>query len=329
MLPVQCDFSASGLENFLASRGINRVSDLELLPFFDNHVLYGYMDGATLRLKTRDFRGESVLYDEWGCGWDATQDLMYCSGPLDDWDSLESYVFPDPYAQGYLDYTEKLIREGYARDRIVTSYHFCTLFERAYILRGFENVMEDMLIEEDLVSELLDRITGFHIALAKRYIEAGVNCGRTVDDYGNQNSLMISPQLWRKFFKQRLKSIHDVYHNAGLPVIHHSCGNITMLLDDFVEIGINVLNPVQPAAMDMELLRDGYGDKLTFFGGICNQTVLPGGTPEEVDEHVREQTRVLGAHGRYVIAPSNGIGRDVPIENVEAFFTAAENYRRV
>ncbi|MCL2200784.1 MAG: hypothetical protein FWB75_02370 [Oscillospiraceae bacterium] len=328
-LPVQCDFSASGLQGFLASRGVDRVSDLELLPFFDNHVLYAYMDGVTLRLKTCDYRGEHIIYDEWGNGWDTTQDLMYCTEPLDSWEKLESYTFPDPDAAGYLDYTKRLISEGYARDLIVTSYHFCTLFERAYMLRGFENIMMDMLLESDKANMLLDKITDFHVKLAKRYIKLGVNCGRTVDDYGNQTNLMMSPEIWREFFKPRLKKIHDVYHDAGLPVIHHSCGNITLLMEDFIELGINVLNPVQPAALDVKILSDKYGDKITFFGGICNQTVLPTGTPEEVRAHVKKQTEILGAHGRFVIAPSNGVGKDVPLENVEAFFAAAEQYRQL
>ena len=326
-LPVQCDFTAGGLHKFLLSKGIDRVSDLGVLPFFDNHVLYGYMDGVTLRLKTRDYRGEKIMYDEWGNGWDTSQDLMYCSGPLGDWADFENYKLPDPNAPGYLDYTESLIREGYSDKYIVTSYHFCSLFERAYMLRGFENVMMDMVMEEDLLTSLLDKITDFQVALAKRYIKAGVNCGRTVDDYGSQSSMLMSPQLWRKFIKPRLSKIHDVYHNAKLPVIHHCCGNIAMILDDFVEIGLNVLNPVQPAALDVKMLRDNYGDKLTFFGGICNQTVLPVGTPEEVDAHVKEQTSILGAHGRYVISPSNGVGKDVPIKNVEAYFAAAQKYR--
>ena len=269
------------------------------------------------------------MYDEWGNGWDTSQDLMYCSGPLDDWAKFEDYELPNPNAPGYLDYTESLVREGFSESHIVTSYHFCSLFERAYMLRGFENIMEDMLLEEELLSALLDKITDFQIALAKRYVEVGVNCGRTVDDYGSQASLLISPHLWRKFIKPRLSKILDVYHNAGLPVIHHSCGNVTAILDDFVEIGINVLNPVQPAVMDMEVLSSSYGDKLTFFGGICNQTVMPDGNAESVDAHVKQQVKALGAHGRYVISPSNGVGADVPLENIEAYFTAAEKYRRI
>jgi uroporphyrinogen decarboxylase len=329
MLPIQCDFTARGLQRFLSGRGVNRVSDLELLPFFENHVLYAYMDGAVLAMKTMDYRGQKVIYDEWHCGWDTSQDLMFCESPITDWENLDNYRFPDPQALAYLDYAESLIRSGYAESHIVTAYHFSTLFERAYMLRGFENFLVDLLTEEDLVSDLLDKITAFHVALAKRYVQLGVNCGRTVDDYGMQTSMLMAPEVWRKFFKPRLARIVAVYRDAGLPMIHHSCGNIQEIVGDLIEIGVNVLNPIQPKALDLEKLANDYGDKITFFGGICNQEVLPLGKPEEVEQTVRQITALLGRHGRFVIAPSNGIGPDVPPENIEAFFRAARENRNL
>jgi uroporphyrinogen decarboxylase len=329
MLPVQCDFSAGGLERFLLARGISNVSDLELLPFFDNHVLYAYMNGATLRMKTRAFNGEKIIYDEWHCGWDTSQDLLYCTHPIAEWEDFEKYEFPDPNAPGYLDYAESLIKAGYAEERIVTSYHFCTLFERAYILRGMQNFLVDMLEEEELTCALLDKITAFHVELAKRYIKVGVNCCRTVDDYGSQTGMMMSPSTWRKLIKPRLARIHAVYRDAGIPIIHHSCGNIMPIIGDLIEIGVDVLNPVQPKALDIEKLSGEYGGKLAFFGGICNQEVLPFKGPEEIDAHVKYMVETLGRNGRYIIAPSNGVGKDVPLENVAAFYAAAQKYRHI
>lgn len=328
MLPIQCDFSGRGLKQFLLGKGIKNVSDLELLPYFDNHVLYAYMNGATLRLKTKDSRGEATIRDEWGIDWDTDQDLYYVSHPLEDWDAFEQYQVPDPMAPGYLDYAEQIANQ-YGDSHIVTSYHFCCLFERAYMLRGFENLMTDFYLEEELLEALLDKITDFQVALAKRYVSIGVNCGRTVDDYGMQNSMIMAPDIWRRFIKPRLAKIIAVYRNAGLPVIHHSCGAIGPIIGDLIEIGVNVLNPIQPKALDLPALVQDYGDKLTFFGGICNQDVLPFRTPEEVEENVRTITALLGSKGRYIIAPSNGIGTDVPIENIEAYFQAAERYRHI
>jgi uroporphyrinogen decarboxylase len=187
----------------------------------------------------------------------------------------------------------------------------------------------DLMDEEDKVVYLLDKITDFHVRLAKRYVKLGVNCGRTVDDYGMQTSMLISPELWRRIFKPRLAKIFAVYRNSGLPMIHHSCGNITEIIPDLAEIGMNVLNPVQPKAFDMKALASQYGEKITFFGGICNQEILPLKTPSEIDSNVRDITALLGKNGRYIIAPSNGIGPDVPLENVKAFMDAAGKYRNM
>jgi uroporphyrinogen decarboxylase len=179
------------------------------------------------------------------------------------------------------------------------------------------------------VTILLDKITDFHEALAKRYIKLGVNCGRTVDDYGMQTSMLVAPDLWRRLIKPRLARIFAVYRNAGLPMIHHSCGNILEIVADLIEIGMNVLNPIQPKAMDLNVLATHYGDKVTFFGGICNQEVLPLHSPEQIDENVRETAALLGKKGRYIIAPSNGIGTDVSLKNIEAFYSAAQKYRYI
>ena len=184
-------------------------------------------------------------------------------------------------------------------------------------------------MEEELICELLDKITSFQVEFAKRCISIGVNCGRTVDDYGTQNSMIMSPTFWRKFIKPRLAKIIAVYRDAGLPVIHHSCGAIMPIIEDLIEIGVNVLNPIQPKALNIKELTANYGDRLTFFGGICNQSVLPFGTPDEVEANVAEVTSILGSNGRFIIAPSNGVGKDVPLENVEAFFRAAKRCRRI
>jgi uroporphyrinogen decarboxylase len=327
-LPVQCDFTAGGLQKYLRLKGIDRVSDLLLLPFIDNPVLYAYMNGATLRMKTKDFGNERIITDEWGCGWDTSQELMYCTHPLEDWGALETYRFPDPDAPGYLSYAGGLVRD-YADRYIVTGYHFCCLFERAYILRGFENALMDLVDEDERMLRLLDLITDFQVKLAKRYVKIGVNCGRIVDDYGSQSSLLLSPALWRRMIKPRIKRIYEVYKNAGLPVIQHSCGNVTEIVEDLIEIGADVLNPVQPAAMDVGALADRFGGRIAFFGGLCNQKIIPYGTPEEIDAEVKRLVSMLGRHGRYIIAPSNGVGADAPIENVEAFCRAAQKYGHI
>lgn len=326
--PMQCDFSGSGLKQYLKYKGINQVLDTEVLRYFDNHVLYAYMDGTLLDMKTKRDTGNRFEFDEFQCEWDLSVDLMYSGHPLEDMETYKNYIFPDPMAEGYLDYAEKLV-DNYADKYIVTAYHFACLFERAYILRGFENALVDFLLNPEFMEELLDKITDFHTQLAKRYVSIGVNCGRIVDDYGSQIGLMMSPDTWRQFIKPRIKRIASVYKNAGLPVILHSCGDISSIVEDLIEVGIDVLNPIQPNVMDLEALVENYGDKMAFFGGICNQEVLPLKSPEEIDAEVKRITGILGRKGRYIISPSNGIGPDVPMENVNAYMKAAVKYSKL
>lgn len=325
--PMQCDFTASGLKSYLTQKDISNVSDLEVLPFFENHVLYAYMNGTLLDMKTKKMGKQRYAKDEWICEWDLSQDLMYSGHPLENLEDYKNYVFPDPYAKGYLNYAEKLA-ENYADKYIVTSYHFSCLFERAYILRGFENALVDFLLNKEFMAELLDKIAKFHVSLAKRYVEIGVNCGRIVDDYGSQIGLMMSPDTWREFIKPRLANIAEVYKNANLPVILHSCGDISAIIEDLIEIEIDVLNPVQPNVMDLGDLVDRFGNRIAFFGGICNQEILPFGTPEQIDEEVKQITKLLGKYGKYIISPSNGIGTDVSFENIEAYMKAALKYSK-
>lgn len=325
--PMQCDFTASGLKAYLSRKEISNVSDLEILNFFENHVLYAYMNGTLLDMKTKNIGNERYAKDEWMCEWDMTKDLMYSGHPLSDIKQYKNYQFPDANAKGYLDYAQKLVK-NYSDRYIVTGYHFACLFERAYILRGFENTLIDFMLNKGFLEELLDKISHFQVELAKRYIQIGVNCGRIVDDYGSQMGLMISPDTWREFIKPRLIKIVSVYKNAGLPVILHSCGDISSIIEDIVEIGIDVLHPIQPNVMDLDDIVDRFGKKLTFFGGVCNQEILPLGTPEEIDEEVKRLIKLLGRYGKYIVCPSNGIGPDVPFENVEAYMNAVKKYTK-
>ena len=128
--------------------------------------------------------------------------------------------------------------------------------------------------------------------------------GYTGDDFGGQGGLMFSPRLWREVFKPRYKKLWSVFKEANLPVFHHSCGDIREILPDMIEIGLDVLNPVQPQAMPIEELADKYGKNLTFWGGISVQKTLPFGTREEVKEEVYKSIQVLGRYNRYIVRKS-------------------------
>jgi uroporphyrinogen decarboxylase len=189
--------------------------------------------------------------------------------------------------------------------------------------------MTDIYDDPDFVRALLDGITDFQVESARRFVEAGVDGARIGDDYGQQKGLQMRPAIWRDLFKPRLARIYDVYRQAGRPVFQHSCGDIQSILPDLVELGLSVIHPLQPLAMPLETLAEQYGDRLTFFGGIDTQQLLPFGTPEEVRQGVRHCVDLLGARGSYIVAPSQEVMSDVPVENIGALIEAIKEYREI
>jgi uroporphyrinogen decarboxylase len=222
----------------------------------------------------------------------------------------------------------KAIVPAYSHSHIVCSYQVTALFERAYAVRDYENFLCDMMVEEDFANELLDKIADYGVNVAKQYVACGVTCGRVGDDYGTQNGMLFSPEIWREMLKPRLKRIIDVYKENGLPVILHSCGDIRPIIPDLIEIGVDVLNPVQPEAMPIEELAENYGKELTFYGGISTQRVLPNGTEEEIYDEVRRVISVLGKHNGYVVSTGIAITSDVPMENVKALIRSIAELNR-
>ncbi|MBC7217256.1 MAG: uroporphyrinogen-III decarboxylase-like protein, partial [Candidatus Caldatribacterium sp.] len=132
---------------------------------------------------------------------------------------------------------------------------------------------------------------------------------------------------WRRLFKPRLEKIWRVYRESGVVVMHHSCGDVRLVIEDMLDIGLQVLHPVQPHAMSLEELAQKFGERLVFHGGIDTQRLLPFGTPQEVKEAVQRCIETLGKHRKYIIAPSQEIMNEVPTENILALVEAIREYR--
>ena len=143
-------------------------------------------------------------------------------------------------------------------------------------------------------------------------------------DWGSQNDLLMSPESWREMIAPGEKKEYELIHSAGVDVWVHSCGDIRKIFPDIVELGVDALNPIQPECMDIYELKEKYGDKITFWGGISTQRTLPYGTPEEVTEETKKITAALSKNGGYIIAPSQEIQADVPFENLCALIDTAK-----
>ena len=246
-------------------------------------------------------------------------------------EELEAYPFPDMTAEErYADIDGKVAewhRRGYAVSAGIP-HPSGTLFECAWLLRGMENLLSDFLIDPDLAAALLDHLTGSGIECATRLALAGIDILHTGDDVGMQRGMMMSPELWRQWLKPRLREIISAAKkvNADLLAFYHSDGNIEPIIPELIEIGIDILNPVQPECMDPAQLKREYGDRLAFWGTIGTQTTMPFGTPEEVKATIKERIETVGQGGGLLLAPTHVIEPDVPWENVIAFFEAIEEY---
>lgn len=320
-LPTQLDFSPLMLDKVCRHYGAPLTGEETLLPWMDNHLVYCFLNDAFGIQRKRVKAAGKIVYDNWGCGFDVTQEgNCQVVHPLAGDGAWASYEFPDPNAPGLLDWAAEAIK-AYGEDYVACSYQVTCLLERASALRGFETFLCDLLVDEDFAEALLERITVYQMAMARRCLALGVSCGRTGDDYGAQNGMLISPELWRRLIKPRLARIIGVYKEAGVPVIHHSCGDIRPIIPDLIEIGVDVLNNVQPEAMPREDLMQ-YSGRVTFYGGISTQYVLPKGSEEDIYNEVRTCLETYGKDRRLLLSTGISIMSDVPMENVNALMRA-------
>lgn len=270
--------------------------------------------------------GNDRFKDLFGVVWDRSvdKDIGVVEGCLLPEPTLDNYTFPDPCQDRFYGNIDKAIERKPDHFRIF-SVGF-SLFERAWTLRGMENLMIDFIEEPDFVHELLAAIADWNLAHIKPVLSHELDAIHFGDDWGQQRGLLISPKQWREFIKPQLKRMYDTVHGAGMSVSIHSCGDVDELFDDLVEIGLNCFNPFQPEVMDVEALFDQYRGRLAFYGGMSTQQTLPYGTPDEVRAETRRLLE-LGAAGGYVFSPAHAVPGDVPLENLVAMIEEVKRVR--
>ena len=241
---------------------------------------------------------------------------------------LEKYPFPDMMHPERHSHLEATILEIHQRGVAVQGAMSQTIFELSWAMRGMEQWMIDTFENQEFLAALLDKITEIRIKMARRFVEAGVDILRVGDDVGTQKAMMMSPEMWRTWLKPRLAAVIQSGKavKPDIPVFYHSDGYIEDIIPQLCEIGVTILNPVQPECMDPVKLKKMYGDRLAFWGTIGTQTTMPFSSPAEVKETVKERIRTVGRDGGLVLAPTHSINPDVPWENIVAFYEAAEEF---
>jgi uroporphyrinogen-III decarboxylase len=248
--------------------------------------------------------------------------------PLADERAIESYRPPDPNRPELYRDAERTIRD-FKDEYWIVGVTVTTIFETAIGLRSLEKLVEDFILHPERAETVLDIPFKFHLTAAKRLVELGVDMIWIGDDVGMQHAMLISPAHWRKFLKPRLaKFISEIKAiNPALKVAYHSDGFIDPIIPELAEIGVDVLNPLQPACMDPAKVKLEFGDKLCFWGSIDEQYTLPFGTPDEVRQEVLNRLRTVGKGGGLILAPTHMVQLDTPLENFRAMVETIQNTR--
>ncbi|MDD5675545.1 MAG: uroporphyrinogen decarboxylase family protein [Chitinivibrionales bacterium] len=274
--------------------------------------------------------GASRWLDEWGTGWvEDGHGAKTESYPLIEGYPVQgSFMPPDPGTGAWYIPADKQLmdRNGhYVRGSV-----WFTLFERLWMLRGFENMLMDPYVYEHEFCCLRDSIVEYNLAMIDQWVKRKVHAVFFSDDWGSQRGLLMNPDDWRRFYKPSYKRMFERVHAGGAHVWMHLCGNITAILPDLIEVGLNVLNPVQPQAMDVRRLSREFGGKVCFNGGVDVQGTMINGKPDDVKREVHQLINLFGRYsGGYIGGTSHNIMPETPLNNVIALYEAFLEYRKV
>jgi uroporphyrinogen decarboxylase len=246
----------------------------------------------------------------------------YVSCPLADESKLSTYKFPDLTAPGRFEEAQKLTQK-YKKDYFVKALGLATIHRQAWELRGFQQWLEDLLLNDTFVEKLSDQILEFDLELIKRLAQMGVDIISIGGDIAVSNNLVMPPDIWRKFFKYREAKLIEEGKKWGIKhFFYHSDGNILPVLADLVEIGFTIFDPIQPECMDPQEVKRKFGDRITLHGTISAQQTMPFGTVQDVEAEIRQRITTLGRRGGLILAPLT-VQPDVPLENIIAVYDTA------
>ena len=336
------------------SKALGLASENELDEYLENHfiitfvkddkpMIYRDVKDEIEKLKTEGYANpdwaDNVVYDDWGIGYmvgvgsffvafhplqgkSVEKALKFMPGRIknavsekDIKAAVKKYTCPDPdKSDNFDDFKHDL--EKYSGDYLVWPSGYGGIYERSYHVLGWEELMTYIASNPGIVEEIFDKVLDYKIKVAQKTVELGFKIGHTGDDFGTQYGGFFSDKMFRGLILPRLKKLFEVFIKGGLPVMLHSCGNVTQYIPELIDIGLDILEPCQPC-MDLKFLKKEYGKDLIFYGGINTQT-LPYLSQEETRQMVKDTIQILGKGGGYIIAPAQEIMNDVPIENIKA-----------
>jgi len=265
----------------------------------------------------KHFGGPENDTSEWGFAWKTKDETM--GQPIDclikNWGQLDSFTAPDPYDPDRFNEVIDTVQSN--KDRFLVAGLSLSGFTTMTLIAGFENVLEGLYVDRENVDRLADMVFGFEENLIELAADYGFDAVNFADDWGTQKSLIISPELWREFFKPRYKKQFELVHSKGMSVIFHCCGNIYDIIPDFIEIGADVLNLSQPNLFDITKIGREFGGKVCFMCPVSYQTTSITGTREDIFDDVRSLVDNLGSYNGGLIGY---------IEEYHSIGMSTENY---
>jgi uroporphyrinogen decarboxylase len=268
--------------------------------------------------------------DEWGVWWrgGSMYHFAHVESPLRgvrNLGTLEKYPWPDIDQRYRVEHLRAEVERRHAAGLAVAAYAG-SVFEQSWFIRGMEDLLMDLMTEPDRAVLFLDRTAQLQQHLAVEFARAGVDIVITGDDVAGQKGMLMRLELWRQFFKPRLAATIAAVKSANPAsrVFYHSDGNMAAIVPDLIDIGLDILNPLQPECMDPAEIKRKYGDRLSFWGSVSVQRTMTQGTPSEVRREVRERIATVGRGGGFILAPAHVLGPETPWENIVAFFCAAD-----
>ncbi|MHC4440999.1 MAG: uroporphyrinogen decarboxylase family protein [Planctomycetota bacterium] len=271
--------------------------------------------------------GALTWQDNWGITWrkespDPAMMPFPIAHPLGEGlEGLLKMTWPDP--EDPLLFAD-LANIRTSDNHLLIGEHPFAIYQRAWMLAGIQNLLGTMVDTPKRADELFAQIGKFEETIARRYISLGVEAAWISDDYGTNSALMFSPDMWKRFIKPHLKRIVNCYHDAGVLVILHSCGNITPLIDDFLDLGIDVLDPLQPNCNRLDLVREKTSGRMCLCGGI-ESSILLAGDIENTTAQTHKRIKALGGNGGFIVGPDDEW--DFPLATREAMIDVVNYYR--
>ena len=312
-VPYNIELTSEAMKSFSEYSGITADKYFDSIG---NHVeKCGYNGGSYIK--------SGYFQDEFGVLWNRSgvdKDIGVVAEYLLKEDTLSDYTFPVPDLDEVTKKTKAMMENG--RDTFKLGKIGMTFFERAWSLRGMENLMCDFHDNEAFTEGLFQSILEYNLQIVNRALNFPIDGFYFGDDYGMQTGLMFSPDCFRKYLKPCLAALFEPIKAKGKRVMLHSCGNIEKILPDLIEIGLDVYQTVQPEIYDLKKLKREFGNDLSFWGGISTQRDLPNLSAKEISVLTIDTIQILGENGGYICGPTHQVPDDVPPENIAAMFDA-------